>query len=75
MIEDDTPMYVNNNQMENVKGYVYLGQYYCLKDKNQENEFQNRLTAGWAAYAKHCDIVKSNFAWRDIYLTHVFCQL
>lgn len=62
MIEQDTPIYVNNTQIENVDYYIYLGQRYSLKDKNQDKEIQRRITAGWAAYANHRDIFKSNLA-------------
>ena len=55
---------MNNVLIENVPGYVYLalGQHYSLKDKekNQDKEIQRRIMAGWAAYAKHWDIFKSN---------------
>ena len=43
-------------------GYVYLGQHYSLKENNQDKEIQRRIMAGWAAYAKHRDIFKSNLA-------------
>ena len=31
MVVDNTPIYVNNVLIENVQGYVYLGQHYSLK--------------------------------------------
>ena len=60
MVVDNTPINVNNVLIENVPGYVYLGQHYSLKEKNQDKEIQRRT--GWAAYAKHRDIFKSNLA-------------
>ena len=33
MMENDTTIYVNNTQIENVKSYVYLGQRYSTRDK------------------------------------------
>ena len=60
MVVDNTPINVNNVLIENVVGYVYLGQHYSLKEKNQDKEIQRRIMAGWAAYAKHRDIFKSN---------------
>ena len=39
-----------------------LGKHYSLKEKNQDKEIQRRIMAGWAAYAKHRDIFKSNLA-------------
>ena len=62
MVENNTPIYVNNTQIENVESYVYLGQRFSLRDKNQDKEILQRITAGWTAYAKHRDIFKSNFA-------------
>ena len=44
----------------NVPGYVYLGQHYSIKEKNQDKETQRIIMAGWAAYATHRDIFKSN---------------
>ena len=52
-VVDNTPINVNNVLIENVQGYVYLGQHYSLKEKNQDKEIQRRIMAGWAAYAKH----------------------
>ena len=62
MVVDNTPINVNNVLIENVPGYVYLGQHYILNEKNQDKEIQRRIMAGWAAYAKHRDIFKSNLA-------------
>ena len=62
MVVDNTPINVNNALIENVPGYVYLGQYYSIKEKNQDKEIQRRIIADWAAYAKHWDIFKSNIA-------------
>ena len=62
MVVDNTPINVNNVLIENVPGYVYLGQHYSLKEKNQDKEIHRRIMAGWAAYAKHRDIFKSNLA-------------
>ena len=62
MVVDSTPINVNNVLIENVEDYVYLGQHYSLKEKSQDTEMQRRIMAGWAAYAKHRDIFKSNLA-------------
>ena len=67
MVVDNTPINVNNVLIENVPGYVYLGQHYSLKEKNQDKEIQRRIMAGWAAYAKHWDIFKSNLAKKQVY--------
>ena len=34
MMETDTPIYVNNSQIENVDSYNYLGHRYSTRDKN-----------------------------------------
>ncbi|KAK2189404.1 hypothetical protein NP493_107g02006 [Ridgeia piscesae] len=60
MMENDTPIYVNNTQIENVESYTYLGQRYSTRDKNQDKKIQRRLTAGWTTIAKHRDIFKGN---------------
>ena len=60
MVEHDTPIYVNNTQIENVESYIYLGQRYSTRDKNQDKEIQRRITAGWTTFAKHRDIFKGN---------------
>ena len=65
MVVDNTPINVNNVLIENVRGYVFLGQHYILKEKNQDKEILRRIMAGWAAYAKHRDIFKSNLAIWD----------
>ena len=62
MVADNTPINVNNVLIEIVQGYVYLGQHYSFKEKNQDEELQRRIMAGWAVYAKHRDIFKSNLA-------------
>ena len=62
MVVDNTPINVNNMLIENVQGYVYLGQHYSLKENNQDKELQRRIMAGWAAYTKHRAIFKSNLA-------------
>ena len=62
MVVDNTTINVNNVLIEHIPGYVYLGQHYSLKEKNQDKEIQRSIMAGWAAYAKDRDIFKSNLA-------------
>ena len=62
MVIDNTPINVNNVLIEHVEGYVYLGQHYSPNENNQDNEIQQRITASWAAYAKHRGVFKSNLA-------------
>ncbi|KAK2152318.1 hypothetical protein NP493_2486g00003 [Ridgeia piscesae] len=59
MMETNTPIYINNTQIEHVESYIYLGQRYSIRGKNQDKEFQRRITAGWA-FAKHRHVFKGN---------------
>ena len=38
MMENGTPIYVNNTQIENVESFIYLGQRYSTRDKPQDKE-------------------------------------
>ena len=58
MMENDSSIYVNNTQIENVESYIYLGQRYSTRHKTQDKEILTRITAGWTAFAKHRDIFK-----------------
>ena len=60
MIENDSPMYVNNIQIENIESYIYLGERYSTRDNNQDKEIQRRIKPGWTCFAKHRDIFKGN---------------
>ena len=53
MVVDNSSINVNNVLIENATGYVYLGQHYSLKEKNQDKEIQRIVVACRAAYAKH----------------------
>ncbi|KAK2162221.1 hypothetical protein NP493_1533g00028 [Ridgeia piscesae] len=55
-METNTPIYVNNTQIENVDSYIYMSQV-----KKQDKDIQREITAGWTAFAKHRDIFKGNF--------------
>ena len=57
MMENDTPIHVNNTQIENIESYIYRGQRDNTRDKNQDKEIQRRITAGWTAFAKHRNIL------------------
>ena len=37
---NDTPIYVNNTQIENIESYAYLGQRYSTRDKNHPRRFK-----------------------------------
>ena len=73
MIENDSPIYVNNPQIENIESYIYLGERYSTRDKNQDKEIQRRITAGWTTFAKHRDIFKGNIG-TGLYLYLYFQQ-
>ncbi|KAK2183176.1 hypothetical protein NP493_321g02000 [Ridgeia piscesae] len=60
MMETDTPIDVNNTQTDNVESYIYMGQRYTTRDKNQDSEFQRRTPTGRTAFARHSDIFKGN---------------
>ena len=64
MMETDTLIYVNNTQIENAESYIYLGQRYSTRDKNQDKEIQRSITAGWTAFVKLRDIFKGNTGTR-----------
>ena len=49
MVVYTTPINVNNVLIENVQGYVHLGQHYSLKEKNKDKEIQRSIMVGWAA--------------------------
>ena len=38
MMEKNTQIHVNYTQIENVESYIYLGQIYSTRDKNQDND-------------------------------------
>ena len=43
MMENDTPIYVNNTQIENVESYIYLGQRYSIRDKGDSKKNHGRM--------------------------------
>ena len=40
MMDTDTPIYVNNTQIENVESYIYLGQRYTSETKTKIKRFK-----------------------------------
>ena len=46
MMENDTPIFVNNTQIENLESYINLGQGYSTRYKNKDKKIQRRITAG-----------------------------
>ncbi len=72
MMENDTPIHVNNTQIENVESSIYLGQRYSTRDKNQDKEIQRRIMAGWTTFAKHRNNFKGNIGAclkRQVYIS------
>ena len=41
MVVDNIPIHVSNVLIEIFQGYLYLGQHYSLKEKNQDKEIHN----------------------------------
>lgn len=51
---------VDNNQIEMVHSYIYLGHEVRIGRDNQTAELLRRTTLGWAAYGKLRDVFKSD---------------
>ena len=62
MVVDNTPNKREQCADRKCPRLRVLGQLYSLKENNQDKEIQRIIMAGWAAYAKHRDIFKSNLA-------------
>ena len=59
MFSDDTPVHVNNSQMENVEGYVCLVQHYNLKKQDiviQVNVGGSRQPPGYLQKVYSCHL-------------------
>ena len=52
MVVDNTLINVNNVLIENAQGYVYLGQHYSIKEKNQDKEIQRRIVPNTGTSSK-----------------------
>ena len=76
MIENDTPTYGKNTQIENVENHIYLGQRYSTRDKNQDKAIQRKIKAGYTVFAKHKSTAHAYFPSRnDIRRVNVGTQL
>ena len=51
---------VKGVEIEQVEEYVYLGQRFSLRDKNQDSEIRRRIKAGWQAFGRYSTIMKGN---------------
>ena len=49
---------INGIEMEKVNEYVYLGQLVTMKN-DKSDEIKRRIIAGWVAFNKYRDIMKS----------------
>ena len=71
MMENNTPIYINNTQIENVEIYIYLGQWYSSRDKHQEeSQPDGQHSSSTATSSK----VTLEHAWRDKSTTHAYFQ-
>ena len=79
MVVDNTPIYINNVLIETVEIYVYLGQRYSLKEKNQDKRDTTknhgrlgciRQTPGYLQ-KQPCPLPEET----GVQLLHVCCQL
>ena len=55
-----TPHELQQMHTERWKLHMPDTERYSTRDKNQDKDIQRRITAGWAAFAKHRDIFKGN---------------
>ncbi|KAK2179897.1 hypothetical protein NP493_465g01041 [Ridgeia piscesae] len=46
MMETDTPIYVNNTQIETFESYIYLGHRHSTRDKNKTRRFKEESRPG-----------------------------
>ena len=74
MMETDTPIYINNIQIEHVENYIYLGQRYNTRDQKQDKEIQIRFMAGGHGQDSPSTVTTSwthHAHWRDVSPGHV----
>ena len=76
VIENDTPIYVNNTQIENVESYTYLGQRYRTTGKKQATRFkeESRPDGQHSPSTATSSRVTLEHAWRDKSTTHAHFQ-
>ena len=78
MVVDNTPINVNNVLIENVPGYVYLGQHYTASRKRTRTKRYNEESWQAGRHTPNTGISSKATlpsAWRDKCTTHVCCQL
>ena len=76
MIGNDTPIYVNNTQIENVESYIYLGQRYRTRHKNNTRRFkdESRPDKQHSPINATSSRVTLEHARRDKSTTHAYFQ-
>ena len=50
--QSDEILEIENQQIEKVEHYIYLGQRISLHDSSKENEIKRRITLGWQAFGR-----------------------
>lgn len=60
MSDEDNPVVIENQTIENVSEYIYLGHTIKLGRENQIAELARRIKLGWAAFGKLSYILKSS---------------
>jgi len=58
-IDNDQPITINNNIIETVDHYIYLGQRISMDSTSKELEVKRRITLGWQAFGRASSIFKS----------------
>ena len=60
MMENATPIYINNTHIENVESYIYLGQRYGTRDKKPRQGDSKKNHDWMDSIRKHRDIFKGS---------------
>ena len=64
---------IENQQIEEVEHYIYLGQQISLHDSSKESEIKRRITLGWQAFGR-ATLVFKNKKIPIILKRKVYCQ-
>ena len=57
--QDDEILEIENQPIEEVDHYIYLGQRISLHDSSKENEIKRRITLGWQAFGSANAVFKN----------------
>ena len=60
IMENDTPIYVKNTQVENMETTFTWDRDTAPETKKQDKDIQRRITVGWPSFIKHRDLFKGN---------------